>query len=191
MNNSRFVQHLTQLQYSNEQINKICAIFTEEVVLNRNDLFLKEGTISKQLGFVLEGMIRYYYITEDGNEVTRWVSLQNEFITSFSSFITQTKALENIQAIKPSHILFTTKEQWMKLYNEEPFVRDFWTRSIEYYLIGMEARVYSLIALNAKSRYEQLLKDYPLLVSEVPNKYLASILGIESRHLSRLRATTK
>ena len=79
----------------------------------------------------------------------------------------------------------------MKLYNEEPFVRDFWTRSIEYYLIGMEARVYSLIALNAKSRYEQLLKDYPLLVSEVPNKYLASILGIESRHLSRLRASKK
>ena len=60
MNNSRFVQHLTQLQYSNEQIHKICAIFTEEVVLNRNDLFLKEGTISKQLGFVLEGMIRYW-----------------------------------------------------------------------------------------------------------------------------------
>ncbi len=39
MNNSRFVQHLTQLQYSNEQINKICAIFTEEVVLNRNVSF--------------------------------------------------------------------------------------------------------------------------------------------------------
>lgn len=191
MNNEQFVDFLSRLQYNNEQINKICAIFTEEVVLNRNDLFLKEGTISKQLGFVLEGMIRYYYITEDGNEVTRWVSLQNEFITSFSSFITQTKALENIQAIKPTRLLCTTKEKWAKLYDSEPFVRDFWTRSIEFYLIGMEARVYSLIALNAQSRYEQLLTDYPLLVSEVPNKYLASILGIESRHLSRLRATTK
>jgi hypothetical protein len=55
----------------------------------------------------------------------------------------------------------------------------------------MEERVSSLIALNAKNRFEYLRNRYPKLVMNVPDKYLASILGIEPRHLSRLRADKK
>jgi hypothetical protein len=74
---------------------------------------------------------------------------------------------------------------------KETFAQTFWTKAIQEYLIEIEARVYSLIALNAQSRYDRLIQNYPKLVSEVPDKYLASILGIKPRHLSRLRANTK
>jgi CRP-like cAMP-binding protein len=188
---NELTKFLSQFYRENKEVIAIAEIFSEEILLKRNEYFLKEGSTAKQLGFIAEGLIRYYYITESGEEVTRWVSMENEFVTGFSSFITQNKSVENIQAIKPTRMLITSKEKWDELFRRESFVRDFWTRSVEDYLVGMEARVYSLIALNAKHRYDKLFQDYPHLAAEVPNKYLASMLGIQSRHLSRLRSQKK
>jgi signal-transduction protein with cAMP-binding, CBS, and nucleotidyltransferase domain len=170
---------------------KLASIFSIETVLDKNDYFLNKNSVCTQLGFITKGMCRYYYVSENGDEVTRWVSLENEFTTSLGSFIMQSKSQENIQAIKPTTILSVEKEIWTSFYKEELIAQKFWTKAIEKYLIEIEERVYSLIALNAQSRYEILKQNYPKLVREVPDKYLASILGIKPRHLSRLRVNTK
>jgi len=170
---------------------KLASIFSTQITLNKNEFLLKENSVCKQLGFVTEGMCRYYYINDNGDEVTRWVSLENEFTFSLGSFIRQIRTHENIQAIKPTKILVAEKQDWDAFCRENEYARLFWTIAIEEYLIDIEARVYSLIALNAKNRYENLKQNYPKLVREVPDKYLASILGVKPRHLSRLRADPK
>ena len=189
MNN--FTDKLKLFGLDDKQAIKMSSIFSTQLILNKNDYLLREKSVCMQVGFIVEGMCRYFYVSDSGDEVTRWVSLENEFVISFGSFIKQSKTHENIQAIVPTKILAAQKEQWDNLCNEEEFARFFWTKSIEEYLIGIEARVYSLIALNAKNRYNSLIQDYPKLVRAVPDKYLASILGIKPRHLSRLRASTK
>jgi hypothetical protein len=133
-------------------------------VLDKNDFFLTENSICSKLGFIITGMCRYYYVTENGDEATRWVSLENEFTTSIASFIKQSKTHENIQAIKPTTILAVEKEEWTTFCEEEIFAQTFWTRAIQEYLIEIEARVYSLIAMNAQSRYNTLIHNYPKLV---------------------------
>lgn len=177
--------------FSEEQAFKLASVFTDELTLNKNDYFLKEGSVSNHVGYILNGMCRYFYVSDIGEEVTRWVSLENEFVFSFGSFIKRFNTNENIQAIVPVKMLVAHKDLFDALYKKEEFARQFWTKSIEEYLIGIEARVYSLIALNAQNRYNNLIKNYPKLVREVPDKYIASILGIKPRHLSRLRAATK
>jgi hypothetical protein len=51
----------------------------------------------------------------------------------------------------------------------------------------MEDRLLALQMKSAEKRYEDLMKNYPVFLLEVPLKYLASYLGITQRHLSRLR----
>lgn len=186
-----FADKLKLFGLNHDQAIKMASIFSTQIILNKNDYLLKEGYVCAQLGFIINGMCRYFYVTDNGDEVTRWVSLENEFVISFGSFIKQSKTHENIQAIIPTKILVASKEQWDVFCKEEEFARYFWTKSIEEYLIEIEARVYSLIALHAKNRYNILKQNYPKLVREVPDKYLASILGIKPRHLSRLRANEK
>jgi CRP/FNR family transcriptional regulator, anaerobic regulatory protein len=188
---NEFVFLLKLIGLNDTEILKMLSVFSHEIKLSRNDYFIKEGTVCSTLGFVIEGMCRYFFINDNGDEVTRWVSTENEFVTSFGSFINQTPTKENIQAIKPTRILLAHKEKWNELYKQEEFIRFFWVKSIEEYLIGIEARVYSLIALNAQGRYANLIQNYPKLVRNVPDKYLASILGVKPRHLSRLRAEFK
>jgi hypothetical protein len=161
---NEFTNKLKLLGLNDSQAIKMTSIFSTQLILNKNDYFLKEYSVSAQLGFIMNGMCRYFYVSDNGDEVTRWVSLENEFVMSFGSFIKQSKTHENIQAIVPTKIQVAQKEQWDSLYKEEEFARFLWTKSIEEYLIGIEARVYSLIALNALNRYERLMHNYPQLV---------------------------
>lgn len=172
------------------QINKISSIFNTKITLNKGDYFHTEGHIANQIGFILTGMCRYFYLTEK-KEVTRWVGLSNEFVVSLGSFITQTKSRENIQALELTEILVATKEDFQILYNEYDFVRNFWIKNIEANYIGFETRVFNLIALTAEERYKWMLIHQPQFNLLVPDKYVASMLGIKPRHLSRIRGKKK
>jgi CRP-like cAMP-binding protein len=52
----------------------------------------------------------------------------------------------------------------------------------------IEESRYDLIALTAEERYEKLLTQTPQLLQQIPLYYLAALLGITPRHLSRIRA---
>jgi CRP/FNR family transcriptional regulator, anaerobic regulatory protein len=137
-----------------------------------------------------EGMLRYYYDT-DKSEVTRWVALEDDFVTSLGSFITIQPVKENIQAIQNTKIIYATREDWNAIYQEENFVRELWTSVIEENYIGMENRIFNMISLSGEERYEWILKNYPKFNLYIPDKYLASMLGITPRHLSRIRSIRK
>jgi hypothetical protein len=172
------IEKIMQFGLEQDQAGKIIALFSREVILKRNDFWIEENNVCEHLGIITEGMCRHFYMNENGDEITRWVSLESDYITSFGSFIRGTKTNEHIQAIKPSKILVVHKDDWDAFYENHEFARIFWARVIEQHLIGMEERIFSLISLNAKNRFEYLKNAYTKLFMNVPDKYLASILGI-------------
>jgi len=182
--------YLANIGLTESQSEILGSIFKESILLEKGGFFHKKNQICRKLGFIVKGMCRYYYDTEK-DEVTRWVSLKNEFVTSLHSFISQDKSQEYIQAIQPTEILIATRQDWEDLYKEEEVVRQIWARNIEDNYLGMENRVRNLIAMTAEERYQWMLKNQPKFNQFVPDKYIASMLGIEPRHLSRIRAKRK
>jgi CRP-like cAMP-binding protein len=158
--------------------------------LKAGKFFLKEGGVCQKIGVVVTGKCRYFYNTKEG-EVTRWISLSENFVTSLRSFIAQRPSVENIVAMEDTELAVITRASWLSLYKEYEFIREFWVRNIEENYIGMEERVFNLIAKSAEERYAWMQKNQPRFIREVPDKYLASMLGIHPRHLTRLRAVRK
>jgi CRP/FNR family transcriptional regulator, anaerobic regulatory protein len=178
------------LGLSSEQTEKLSAIFKHTLELKKGEFFYQNSQVCSQLGFLETGMLRHFYETE-GNDITCWVGLEGNFVTSLGSFITQMPVKENIQAIQTTKIIYTTREDWKALYQEENFVREIWTSVIEENYIGMESRLFSMITLSAEQRYDWMLKNHPKFNLYIPDKYLASMLGITPRHLSRIRGMRK
>ena len=172
------------------QSEKLSSIFKHTLELKKGEFFYTNAQICQKIGFMEEGMLRYYYDTEK-SDITRWVALEGDFVTSLGSFISQKQVKENIQAIQNTKIIYTLREDWNKIYQEEQFVREFWTSAMEENYIGMENRLFNMIALSAEERYEWILKNYPKFNLYIPDKYLASMLGITPRHLSRIRGKRK
>lgn len=150
------------------------------------ELFHREGSICNKIGFIASGKVRHYY-NIDGKDMTRWVSLPNTFMTSFASFVSEQPSLDNLECIEDSCIYVTNKEHFDHVKAKFPEINLVWTKALEQEMIGYEYRVYQLITKDAEKRYLDLQEKYPTLIQEVPQKYLASMLGIEPRHLSRIR----
>jgi CRP/FNR family transcriptional regulator, anaerobic regulatory protein len=179
-------QLFKELGLPKADIDQFESIFTERISFENGQFFIEEGAIVKGIGFITKGAFRYFYYNE-GEEITRWVSLEGDFITSLSSFIDRKPTTENIQAMKESEILFATKDKWDDLFAKNATLRFLWQKKIEELYVGMENRVYQLIALKAEQRYRWMCENQPQFTAQVPDKYLASMLGITPRHLTRLR----
>jgi CRP/FNR family transcriptional regulator, anaerobic regulatory protein len=177
---------LTKFGLQKADIEQFESIFTETIHFDNGQFFIEDGKIAKGIGFITKGAFRFFYYHE-GEEITRWVSLEGDFVTSLSSFLYKKPTNENIIAMRESEILFATKEKWDELFNKNEDLRYFWMKNMEEFYIGMENRVYQLIALKAEQRYKWMCENQPHFIAQVPDKYLASMLGITPRHLTRLR----
>ena len=80
------------------------------------------------------------------------------------------------------------RDAWQRLREAYPTLQSFWVQTLEYLLVCFEDRVWSLIAGDAESRYRYMVARYPDFLLNLPQHYLADMLGIAPRHLSRIRA---
>lgn len=144
------------------------------------------GKISKHIGFVDSGMFQYY-VLKDGEERTSYISIGNTWFASLLSFLRGTPALENIKALTAGGIYMVSKEDLKKLVHEVPGFKDFYIGLLEASICGIDESRHNLIVLTAEERYEKMLKSEPHLLQQIPLQYLASILGVTPRHLSRIR----
>ncbi|RIW13445.1 Crp/Fnr family transcriptional regulator [Algoriphagus lacus] len=155
--------------------------------LEKSEKFVAQDQVSKEIGFVLSGILRSFHSDKNGNETTFCFSFPNSLVTSYSSYITGNGAMENIQAITSVELLVVSKEKWMELIKRSANWIDFLRQMAEFEYVALEKRVYQFQRDSASERYKDLVSRYPEYLKKIPLHYLASYLGITQRHLSRIR----
>lgn len=164
----------------------IAARFTPHQ-FEKGDYFVREGKTSLELGFIETGMFQYYSNTENGEERTTYISLPHTFVASLLSYLTESPAREYIRAMTPATLWVIAKKDVTELQDRIPEFKDFYIKLIEWQICCIDKSKFDLITLTAEQRYEKLLREEPELLQQVPLQYIASMLGITPRHLSRLR----
>ena len=98
MNSSLQKQILSIASFSENEIEKIDSCFEHEK-FNAKEYLSSMGKISNKIFFIIEGLARVHYL-KDGKEITTYLSCNEGFIASYSSFINQSPSFENIQCIE-------------------------------------------------------------------------------------------
>jgi hypothetical protein len=182
-------------------IHSIIEITSDEVTIieeafdyqeiSKGELYVKQGVIWNQIGFVLSGKLRNYYIDEKGNEITCFFVEAEHFISSFTSFLTNTPARENIADLENTIMRFISKKDLENLCAIVPKMQIVRRVIAENLFIIMEKRIAMLQSQSAHERYQKMLNENPDIILSVPLQYTASFLGITPQHLSRLRRELK
>jgi CRP-like cAMP-binding protein len=185
------MQHLlTQIKnfspLSENAVNALQGSF-EKNTLAKNEFLLQEGKVCRQLYFLEKGALRGFYNLE-GKEITHWFGFENDFVTSFHSFITQEPAVENIQLLEGCILWGIAKEKLTALFNEHHEIERLMRIAYEKYYIRLEERFVNAQFKTASERYENLLQQTPHIVERVPLGCIASYLGISQETLSRIRS---
>jgi CRP-like cAMP-binding protein len=150
-------------------------------------VLIEAGSTCDWIAFVHSGILRNYYVSSKGEEVTYCLTFPNKFITAYSSFLSGEPTFENIHAISDAKVLFIKKHHYQELIDSSKSWLKFSKIFAEQSYLLMENRLLALQMESAENRYRALITHEPQFIQHVPLKYLASYLGVTQRHLSRLR----
>lgn len=171
--------------FTEEEITKVTTLGTWQVV-KKGDFFFKGGICDK-VAFVETGVFRHFYHLDSGEEVSYCFTFSDNFITAYSSFVSNKITSEHIQALANARILVIPKTEIEELINTRKSWMMFSKKIAEKQYIKREERILLLQQEKAKYKYEHLLQTKPEYLQTVPLQYLASYIGVTQRHLSRLR----
>jgi len=169
------------------EIEQLVSTFTARTV-KKNEILISKGDICRYTYFICKGAIRTYFITDDGQEATRYIALENQFITTIHSFISQSPTNEFIQATEETELLSISYTDFKKVISETSLARDLYIKQLEVAYMTNHWRLECFLKMGARERYAFLLKTNPALIQRLSNKIVASYLGITQESLSRLKA---
>lgn len=176
-----------KIAISEEDIEKIVPYF-KPMSAKKNDFLVSQGEFGQQLFFVKKGCIRIFFINEEGQESTRFLAFENHFASALVSFITEDSSMEYVQALEDSEILYINRQDFFALLEAQPIWEKFYRHYLEFAYVTNTNRLMSFITMDARTRYENLLKERPIVVKRLPNKVVASFLNISQETLSRLKS---
>jgi len=129
--------------------------------------------------------LRLYYLA-DGIEISVWFSFQHSSAIEIYSFISQKPSNYFLQAIEDSEILYLPKPELDRLYHTHPKMQELMRKFWEDVVLNLIDRFTALQRDSAEQRYLDLLSK-PAFLQTIPQKYLASFIGVTPTSLSRIR----
>ncbi len=178
----KFISQYVSL--SELELEDIAGKFRSKTV-KKNNFLLRQGEVCKDLVFVQKGCLRLYYLADDV-EVSVWFAFPYSSAIEIYSFISGKPTNYFLQAIEDAEVLFLPKSELDQLYLHQPkmqeMMRNFW----EDVILNLISRFTALQTDSAEKRYLDLLKK-PDYLNTIPQKYLASFIGVTPTSLSRIR----
>jgi CRP/FNR family transcriptional regulator, anaerobic regulatory protein len=179
------ITYFSAVGFGEAEIHQLAGSF-QQIHLKRGEFFVQEGRVSRYMGFVTAGFLQYYVVVE-GDEKTTYAIGENNFVVSLVSFLREVPAQESIRAVMDTTLWVIDHGQLRSLLAEMPCFKDFYIGILESQICCIDESRLDAIMLSAQQRYEKMLGKEPQLVLQIPLQYLASILGVTPRHLSRIR----
>lgn len=177
---------LKRVNLSLEEQEHFCSLLTLRKLLPRQYL-LQQGEICKHESYVCSGFLRSFYVDDNGDEHTLHFAMEDWWISDSSSFIPQVPSRINIVAQEAAVVLQIDRTGIEQLYNDIPAFERFWRVLNQQALISQDQRILNAISMTGAERYEALIAKYPTLEQRLPQKHIASFLGITPVFLSQIR----
>lgn len=152
----------------------------------KGTILLKEGQISTEAYFVLEGCVRQYYLV-DGDEKTSNFFTEEQWVLSMTSFSQQIPSNHYLECCMDSSLVVGNREKEETLYKLFPKLETVSRKVMEKVFAEQQEIVASYATDTPEQRYLKLLKTRPDLFQKIPQYQIASYIGIKPESLSRMR----
>lgn len=159
-------------------------------VVSKGERLSSIGDDTTMSGIVLDGIIRSYYVDSEGNDITRGFVPQGGMFMDEGFFI-YAERQTMWEALEESTVMMMQVEFVKNLIRDNVELKDVWITLLE---SAMRYKIYrenGFLVENATERYIHFKKRYPELSRSVPQKHIATYLGIAPESLSRIRSAMK
>jgi CRP/FNR family transcriptional regulator, anaerobic regulatory protein len=157
------------------------------LVLKKKDWFIQSGQIQDAVGFITKGLVRSYFIDQDGNEKTFRFYGEGDYATHYTAFLSQKPSKYYFQCLEPTTIVCLSYEAMQWSYTQLPHFERYGRLIAEEILKIQHSRLESFLFQTAEQRYLDFITQRPDIYNRVSLSHLCSYLGIERQTLTRIR----
>ena len=159
--------------------------FIESEVRART-ILLREGETAKHIYFIKKGCLRLWF-NKDGKDVTLQFFFEGQAVASIESLVSNQPGMFTLESIEPSTILSISKENLEHLTEVYPELKEGFQNIMFQRFRNYTQLFLSRIKDSPKERYDDLIKNHPEFVNRVPQRHVASYLGVTPISLSRIK----
>lgn len=145
------------------------------------------GFVSQYRNYINRGAFRSFYMDREGKEHTVQIAIEDWFVSDFYSYITQTPATLFVEALEDAIILQMSYEDIEGLCKKSHHLSEYFRITTERAFAFSRKRALSGLSKTAEERYLELLERYPEMVRRIPQKVIASYLGMTPEFMSKIR----
>ncbi|RIW17401.1 Crp/Fnr family transcriptional regulator [Algoriphagus lacus] len=168
----------------------ITAVLRERKV-KKGQFLVHEGAVCRCTNFVTEGSLRTYFVDREGQEHIVQFAIEGWWISDLNSFIQQVPATFNVQAIEDSVVIELPYEGLESLFDQIPKLERYFRVITQRAFVAFQQRVVQNISMSAEDRYLAFRQKYPRIELRIPQKWVASYLGISAEFLSKIKKRLK
>jgi len=154
--------------------------------LRRKQFLQQEGEVTKNVVFVVSGLLRMYSIDKNGFEHILQFAPPGWWIGDIKSYLSQQPGNLYIDTLEDCEILLMEKDQLDQLYGNVPSFERFFRILAENSLATYQQRLIDILSLPAIERYNNFCRLYPSLIECLPQKQVASYIGVTPEFLSKM-----
>jgi len=155
--------------------------------LKKKELFLEAGKVQKSLGFIVTGLVRSYYIDQEGNEITVGFYPEGQYAKHYHAFIMRQYSRYFIQCLEPCSFVCIGFDDLQWIYQQSSQFERYGRLIAEEVIKAQQARIESFIFQTTEERYIQFTRENKSLFNRISVSHLCSYLGIERQSLTRIR----
>lgn len=166
--------------------DEVLPLFNEEW-LPKNQYFVRQNEVARKIAFLESGVVRAYFINQEGQEYNKQFFVGPGSIGGYSSLLTGKPNLIPQQALTDCKIYSCDYQSLTALYSKYPDLERLARKMAEYYFIEKEKKELEIVLLDASQRYKIFQTEFPALEQIIQQFHIASYLGISATQLSRIR----
>lgn len=181
-----------------QNIEKIISLTDEEkeLILSKIELnhykaktvLLQAGEVAKYSYFVKSGILRSFNINDNIVEHVLQFACEDWWIGDMYSLISQKPGNLFIEVLEDAEVAQLSKENQEELYHQIPKLERFFRILTENSLVAHQERLMDNLSLSAEERFEKFCLKYPTLIQKVPQKHIASYIGVTPEFFSKMKA---
>ncbi len=164
---------------------------TKQKTLKAGEVYVHAGDLHRKLAYIRSGLMRAYMIKENGEEATLFFRKEDGHIASYDCVFENKPSRMFIEAFEDTVILEVDYDKLQEFMERHPHYEKARKFFLQRLMMESFLRVESFILFSPEERYQNFVHQNKELEARVPDKYLASILGITPESLSRIRKRIK
>ncbi|MDY3014425.1 MAG: Crp/Fnr family transcriptional regulator [Evtepia sp.] len=178
------------LGITDEKLLDIVVPISRIKTVEKGALLIRHGERQSHVTFLMEGLLRGFYLDPDGRDVTDCFGL-HPWTPAMACCGLNDLSPITIEALTPSRVVRIPYEAVMELLERD-------VRLVQMYntlllkSVQEHWQVKTMVCQHtATERYQWFLEEYPGLIDRVNNRYVASYLGMSPVTLSRIRGSLR